>query len=372
MSRKPLVALILILLLLGGLGAGVYYWQYLSIYVSTDDAYVSGYVGMLSPQVPGRVIRVLVDNNDFVKKGQTLVALDPKDYEVAVAQAEAAVNRLRQDLASQYAKVGKARGKIAEAQANLKQAITDQSRYSNLYERQTVPKQTLDQVNTRYQVAQATLEQARQEEREAQTAIGGSTAIPVDQQPALKEARARLEQTRLNLGYTEVRAHLDGFVTKRQVEVGNFVQPGQPLMAVVPLEVVDLWIEANYKETQLAHVSIGQPAEVTVDAYPKVIFKGRVDSIMAGTGAAFTLLPPENATGNWVKVVQRVPVKIVLLPPYPEDKPLRLGMSANVTIDTRDRSGPRLLGDIRTGASKAGRQPKSSPSGTSLPPAAKP
>jgi membrane fusion protein (multidrug efflux system) len=349
MFRKPLVGLVFFLLLIGLLGGGYYYWHYLSMYVSTDDAYVSGYVGMVSSQVPGRVLRVLVDNNDYVRKGQTLVTLDPRDYEVAVAQAEATMNRLRQDLASQYAKVGKARAKIAEAQAHLKQAITDQNRYGPLYERRTIPKQTLDQVNTRYRVAQATVEQAQQEEREAQAAIGGSTSIPLDQQPAIKEAKARLEQARLNLSYAEVKAQVDGYVTKRQVEVGNFVQPGQPLMAVVPLKIADLWIEANFKETQLADVGIGQPAEVSVDAYPKVIFKGRVDSIMAGTGAAFTLLPPENATGNWVKVVQRVPVKIVLLPPFPEDKPLRLGMSAVVTIDTRDRSGPKLLGSIRTG-----------------------
>lgn len=348
MFRKLLVRIVLILFLLGLIGGGVYYWHYLSIYVSTDDAYVTGYVGMISSQVPGRVIQVLVNNNDFVKQGETLAKLDPRDYEVAVAQAEAAVNRLRQDLASQYVKVATARAQIAEAQAQLKQAVTDKTRYTNLYERRTVPKQTFDQVNTRLKVAQANLDQAQQKEREALAVIGGSTAIPLDQQPALKEARARLDQARLNLGYTDIKAHIDGYITRRQVEVGNWVQTGQPLMALVPLKITDLWIEANYKETQLTHVFIGQPAEVTVDAYPGVKFKGTVDSIMAGTGAAFTLLPPENATGNWVKVVQRVPVKIVLLPPFPENMPLRLGMSSIVTIDTRNRTGQRLLGSKPT------------------------
>jgi len=343
MLRKPLVRIGLILLILLFIGAGMGYWYYVSIFVSTDDAYVSGYVGLISPQVPGRVAQVLVDNNDFVKKGQTLVTLEPQDYKVAVAQAEATLARLRQDLASQYVKVATARAKVAEAEAHLKQAITDQGRYHNLYERRTVPKQTLDRVNTQYKVAKATLEQAQQEEREALAAIGGSTAIPLDQQPAIKEAQARLEQARLNQGYTKVTAHFSGYVTKRQVKVGNWVQPGQALMALVPLEIKDLWIEANYKETQLTNVCIGQPAEVTIDAYPKTTFQGKVNSIMAGTGAAFSLLPPENATGNWVKVVQRVPVKIVLLPPFPENRPLRLGMSSYVTIDTRERSGPRLL-----------------------------
>jgi len=341
--RKPLVRVGLVLLVLAVIGAGVGYWYYLSIFVSTDDAYVSGHVGLVAAQVPGRVAQVLVDNNEFVQKGQTLVILESQDYKVAVAQAEATLNRLRQELASQYVKVAKARAKVAEAQAHLKQALTDQSRYRNLYERKTVPRQTLDQVNTRFKVAQAELDQARQEERQALAAIGGSTAIPLEEQPAIKEAKARLEQALLNLGYTKVTAHFDGYVTRRNVKVGNWVNPGQPLMALVPLAWQELWIEANYKETQLTNVFIGQPAWVTVDAYPGVKFKGRVNSIMAGTGAAFALLPPENATGNWVKVVQRVPVKIVLEPPFPEDKPLRLGMSSIVTIDTRERTGPRLL-----------------------------
>jgi membrane fusion protein (multidrug efflux system) len=356
MLRKPLVRLGLIVLVLVFIGAGIGYWYYLSIYVSTDDAYVSGYVGMVSAQVPGRVARVLVDNDDFVEKGRTLVTLEPQDFEVAVAQAEANLARLRQDLASQYIKVAKAKAQVAEADANLKQAITDQNRYRSLYERRTVPRQTLDQMNTRYKVTKASVEQAQQEEREALAAIGGSTAIPLDQQPAIKEAKARLEQARLNLSYTKLVAHFSGYVTRRQVKVGNWVQPGQPLMALVPLEITDLWINANYKETQLTNVCIGQSAEISVDAYPKTKFNGRVESIMAGTGAAFSLLPPENATGNWVKVVQRVPVKIVLLPPFPEDRPLRLGMSTIVTIDTRDRTGPKLLGGLRTGALREGNQ----------------
>ncbi len=361
MLRKPLVSLGLILLVLVFVGAGIGYWYYLSIFVSTDDAYVSGYVGLVSAQVPGRVAEVLVDNNDFVQKGETLVTLEPQDYQVAVAQAEATLNRLRQDLASQYAKVDKARAQVAEAEAVLKQATTDLSRYSNLYERRTVPKQTLDQTNTRYKVARASLDQARQEERQALAAIGGSTAIPLDEQPAIKEAKARLEQARLNLGYTKITAHFNGYVTRRQVKVGNWVQPGQPLMALVPLDIQELWIEANYKETQLTHVHIGQPADIRVDTYPKTKFRGIVNSIMAGTGAAFSLLPPENATGNWVKVVQRVPVRITLLPPFPENEPLRLGMSAVVTIDTRDRSGPRLLGASGPQTpSPGGREPRTS------------
>ena len=138
-------------------------------------------------------------------------------------------------------------------------------------------------------------------------------------------------------------AKITGYITRRQVEVGNWVQPGQPLMMLVPLETSQLWVQANYKETELTHVYLGQPATVKIDTYPGVEFKGRVDSIMAGTGSAFSLLPPENATGNWVKVVQRIPVKVALLPPFPDNRPLRIGMSTEVTIDTRERTGQRLL-----------------------------
>lgn len=343
MLRKPSVRIGLILLVLLMAGAGAAYWYYLKIFVGTDDAYVSGHVGVISPRVPGRVMEVLVDNNYHVQPGQVLLILDPTDYRVAVAQAEANLNRLRQDMSTRYVKVATARHKVEEAQANFHEAGIDQRRYTGLFERRTIPRQTLDRAETRYRVTRALVEQAQKEHQEALAAIGGSTAIPLEEQPAIKEAKAQLEQVRLNLEYTRVKSQFAGYVTRRQVQPGNWVRPGQPLMTLVPLEYQELWIEANYKETQLTHVYLGQPATVTVDAYPGVKFQGRVDSIMAGTGAAFSLLPPENATGNWVKVVQRIPVKIVLLPPFPENMPLRLGMSAWVTIDTRTRTGPRLL-----------------------------
>lgn len=343
MLHKTSVRISLALLLLLMVGAGLGYWYYIHIFVSTDDAYVSGHVGVISPRVPGRVMEVLVDNNQQISPGQVLLTLDPTDYRVAVDQAAANLARLRQDLSQRYVKVSTAQARVAQTEANFRLAGIDQKRYAGLYERRTVPKQTLDKVNTNYQVTRAEMDQARQELKEALAAIGGSTSIPLEEQPAVKEAWAQLEQARLNLDYTKVRAQVAGFITRRQVQPGNNVKAGQPLMTLVPLDYRELWIEGNFKETQLTHVYLGQPVEVTVDAYPGTTFKGKVDSIMAGTGAAFSLLPPENATGNWVKVVQRVPVKVVLLPPYPEDKPLRLGMSTWVSIDTRNRTGPRLL-----------------------------
>ena len=284
-----------------------------------------------------------MDDNQFVKPGQVLLTLEPQDYEAALAQAEGNLGRLRQDMAQNYVKVSTSRSKIAEAKANLKLAVIDKARYRALYERRTVPKQTLDNVETRYRVNKAMVDRHKRELQEAQAAIGGSTALPIEEQPVIKEAKAKVEQARLNLGYTKVTAKITGYVTRRQVEAGNWVQPGQPLMMQVPLETRQLWVQANYKETELTHVYIGQPATVQIDTYPGVEFKGRVDSIMAGTGSAFSLLPPENATGNWVKVVQRIPVKVTLLPPFPDNRPLRIGMSTTVTIDTRERTGRRLL-----------------------------
>lgn len=343
MSRRLLVRISLTVLVLVLLGAGLGYWYYLSIFVSTDDAYVSGYVGVVSARVPGRVAKVWVDDNAFVEPGQVLVTLEPQDYQAAVAQAEGNLGRIRQELEQAYVRVATAQTKVAQAEANFKLASLDKDRYTNLFERRTVPKQTLDQVDTRYRVSEAEVQRAKREWQEALAAIGGSTALPLEEQPAIKEAKARLTQARHNLEYTKITAKIAGYITKRQVEVGNWVQPGQPLMMVVPLQPTQLWIQANYKETQLTHVHLGQPATIKVDAYPQTKLTGRVDSIMAGTGAAFSLLPPENATGNWVKVVQRIPVKIALEPPFPENQPLRLGMSTEVTIDTRNRTGPRLL-----------------------------
>jgi membrane fusion protein (multidrug efflux system) len=344
MSRKLLVRIGIGLLVLLMVGAGVAYWRHIHLYISTDDAYVAGYMGVISAQVDGRVAKVLVDNNQHVTPGQILVTLEPQDYDTAVARAEGNLGRLRQELAQAYVRVSTAKTRVPQAEANFKMAGLDKSRYTSLFERRTIPKQTLDQVDTRYRVNQAEVNRTQRELKEALAAIGGSTDIPLDEQPAIKEAKARLEQARLNLGYTKVTAQIEGYITRRQVEVGNWVKTGQPLMMLVPLNTSQLWVQANYKETELTHMYIGQPAQVRVDAYPEVEFNGRVDSIMAGTGSAFSLLPPENATGNWVKVVQRVPVKITLIPPFPANQPLRLGMSIEVIVDTRERTGKRLLG----------------------------
>ncbi len=332
-------ALLLILILTAG---GVAYYLYSRVYVSTDNAYVSGHQGVVSPRVAGRVLKVRVDDNQFVQPGQVLAELDPEDFQVAVNQAEAALKALRNEVAQGYAAVSEAQAKVAKSAAQFKQATIDRERYAKLYERRTVSKETLDRMVTNYSVTQAELNQAQEAHRQALAAVSGSTRIPLEEQPAIKEAAAHLDQALLNLEYTRIIAPFAGYITKKQVEPGNWVRPGQPLLVLISLDYSQIWVEANFKETQLTNVRLGQPATIKVDTYPGVAFHGKVESIMAGTGATFTLLPPENATGNWVKVVQRIPVKVALVPPFPQEHPLRLGMSTQVTIDTKDRSGPRL------------------------------
>lgn len=226
MLRKPSFRIGIVLLLLLLVAAGLAYWRYIHIYVSTDDAYVSGHVGVISPRVQGRVIEVLVDNNYFVQPNQVLLTLDPKDYEVAVTQAEGNLGRLRQDLSQRYVKVSTAQAKVAQAEANYHEATLDKQRYTNLFERRTIAKQTLDRVDTRYKVTRAEVNQGQRELQEALAHIGGSTSIPLEEQPAIKEARAQVEQARLNLEYTKVRAEVSGYITRRQVQPGNWVKPG--------------------------------------------------------------------------------------------------------------------------------------------------
>ncbi len=340
--QKGRAVILLTLLALAAVGGAAYWWSS-RFYVQTDNAYVACHVARIAPRVSGKVTEILAADNVLVQTGQPLVKLDPTDYAVAVRQAQAALDRLRDDVAARYAAVAEAQARIKRAEANLGKAHTDQERYRNLFERRTVPKEMLDRVNTAFKVATAELAAAQAEHRRALAVIGGSLEASPEEQPEIKEARARADQARLDLEYTVIAAPLAGYVTRKAVQVGDWVNRGQTLMMLVPQGERDLWVEANFKETQLTHVRLGQPVDCKVDTYPEETFKGRVDSIMSGTGSAFALLPAENATGNWVKVVQRIPVKITLTPPLPANRPLRVGMSVVATIDTHDRSGAVLL-----------------------------
>ncbi len=350
--RRVLLIVVMVAIAVAAI-PGYHYYRYLESHVSTDDAYVDGTVALVSSRVAGTVTNVYVEDNWTVKEGQLLLTLDPRDFQVKVDQAQAQLERARQSVDELYAGVQAARSGVSLVQSQLKQAKIDFDRAKSLKEQGVVSAEQYDQANTGLRVAVADEALAEHQLAQAQAALGTQTD---DQsrydRPLVKQAEAALEAAKLDLSYTKLTAPFTGVVTHKTAHVGNRVQVGEPLLAIVRLG--KLYVTANFKETQLTDVRVGQKAEIVADIYPGYTFKGHVDSISMGTGAAFSLLPPENATGNWVKVVQRVPVKVVIEGPVPEDKPLRLGLSVEVAIDLGDRSGPLLSSMVQEHYQKNG------------------
>ena len=333
--------------------AAVIYIQYKKTHISTDDAFIDGNVHTIAPKVAGTVKTVYVNDNQFVKAGDVLLELDPVDYTTRVREAQSGLDAERKravadtsvietakrQLAEQEASVAAAQAELNLQQANMDQAARDAKRAEALFKQDALPRERYEQAGTAFEVAKARVKAAREQLRKSRAAVLSQKAVVQQteaafnlQQSVINQKGATLDIAMLNESYTKITAPTDGFVTKKSVEVGNQVQPGQPLLAIVPLS--DIWITANYKETQLDHVRPGQKVDIEVDAYPGKEFKGHVDSIMSGTGASFSLFPPENATGNYVKVVQRVPVKIVFENgevPAGGGK-LKLGMSVVPTV----------------------------------------
>src|SRR5271166_58931 len=332
---------------------GFHYYRYIEGHVSTDDAYVDGTVALVSSRVAGTVTNVYVEDNWTVKEGQLLLTLDRRDFELKVDQAQAQLERAKQSVDELYAGVQAAQSGVSLVQSQLKQAKIDYERAKSLKEQGVVSAEQYDQADTGLRIAVADEALAEHQLTQAQAALGTQNEDHSRyDRPLVKQAEAALEAARLDLGYTKLTAPFAGVVTHKTAHVGNRVQVGEPLLAVVPLG--KLYVTANFKETQLTDVRVGQRAEIVADIYPGYTYKGHVDSISMGTGAAFSLLPPENATGNWVKVVQRVPVKIVIEGPVPEDKPLRLGLSVEVAVDLGDRSGPLLSSIVQQHFQKDG------------------
>ncbi len=371
--EHPAAKWVVLAIIIIAVAAGLWIYRYYSVRESTDDAQVDAHIAPVSARVGGTVIQVNVDDNRFVKAGTVLVQLDPKDYEVALARARAdladalagaraarttvpitststssAIEMARANLAAAQKEVNAAQARLQEAEANHKKAAQDLERMRQLVAKDEVSRQQYDTAVAAETAARASVDAAHAavataESHVIQAQAGVRSAETAPQQVAVTEARAgaagasaeksqaAVAQAELNLQYTTIKAPVEGIVSKRSVEPGQVVQPGQPLLSIVNLE--DLWVTANFKETQLEHMAVKQKATIHVDAYGRD-YRGTVDSIGGGTGARFSLLPPENATGNYVKVVQRVPVKIVF------DKGqdlsgLRPGMSVVVTVLTR-------------------------------------
>ena len=385
--NNPRTKLVLVLVGLVLLVAIFFLWRYLASYEATDDAQIDGHVNSVSARVSGHVVKLNVEDNQYVEKGTVLVEIDPADYEVAVAQAradyadaqaqasaaginvpvtdvstagqvtgaQANVSSAQSGIAAARQQLEAAKAQIAEADANNTKAQNDLARYKMLIDKEEISQQQYDQAIASAQAAAATLRamrstadvyaaqirqaqdklaQANADLRTANTAPQtrrATRARALSAQAIADRKKAELDQAELNLQYTKIIAPVSGAVSNRTVEVGQNVQTGQEMMKIIPLDEANLWVTANFKETQLRRMRPGLPVDIEVDA-TGTTYKGKVDSIAGASGARFSLLPPENATGNYVKVVQRIPVKIVLDPGVIKNHELRPGMSVNPKV----------------------------------------
>ena len=332
----------LTIVVLGFVAIGIAYGGYWAIALrdlqSTDDAYVNGNVVQITPQISGIVVAIGADDTQFVKTGQTLVQLDQADAKVALEQAEAQLARTVREVRSLFATSSQLQATVEMRQTELDRATGDLTRRERLATSGGVSGEELQHARAGLNTAQAALLVAQENLQVNRTRIDRTT---VENHPEVQNAAAKVREAYLMYARTVLPAPVSGFVAKRAVQLGQRVGPGAPLMAIVPLDQV--WIDANFKEPQLAAMRVGQPVKLIADIYgSKVVYHGKVAGFGAGTGSAFALLPAQNATGNWIKVVQRVPVRIALDPQELAAHPLQVGLSMEAEVDTRDRAGERL------------------------------
>jgi membrane fusion protein (multidrug efflux system) len=335
-SRRPLI--ILGIAVLAILGAGIYYLLFLRGHVSTDDAYVDGNLVRLTPQVAGTVIAIHTDETQFVRRGQVLVQLDPRDTEVALAQAKATLAQTVRDVAQLFAEEQRDAALVQTQQVQLAQANEDVARDHPLIAVHGVSQETLQHEENTVRSARAALQQAQATLASTRAAIAGTTPAT---HPRVLQAEAALRTAWLAAARTRVVAPVSGYVVRRSVQLGQQVAPSTEMLAIVPVD--SMWIDANFKENQLSGVRIGQPVSVSADMYgSRVHYHGRVLGLTPGTGSALAVLPAQNASGNWIKIVQRLPVRIGLDPHELEAHPLFLGLSTKVDVDIRVQSGATL------------------------------
>lgn len=317
--------------------AGFFGWEWIqsSREVDTDNAYVKADRILIAPQVGGRVVEVAVDQNQPVKKGELLFKIDTDPLEIAVAQNEALVARMANTANASRAKVTGTGSSIAAARETLVWAQRDLVRMESLASQQLVARKMLDDARHAVAEARTDLAEAIATQSEATATLSGSIGTPTQDLPEYRAALAMLAKAKLDLAHAEVRAPVDGIVGLHDLQVGEYINVGQTAMPLVATSPI--WVEANFKETELTKMHIGQPATIEVDTYPGVKWKAHVASIAPASGAEFSVLPPQNATGNWVKIVQRIPVRVEIDSADRADAPqLRAGMSAEVSVDLRD------------------------------------
>jgi membrane fusion protein (multidrug efflux system) len=336
-KRKRLIGAVLAVFIIGAIAYGVH-WALVGRYsVSTDNAYVGGNVVQITAQVAGTVVAIGADDTQFVKAGHTLVQLDKADAEVALQQAESQLAKAVRDVRNLFAASGQQEANVQVRQADFAKATEDLARRRRLASSGAISGEEVQHAEDALKSARAALMAAQQQLAATRALVDRTT---VDKHPDVQRAAAALKEAFINYARTSLPAPIAGFVAKRNVQLGQRVSPGTPLMAVIPLEQV--WVDANFKEAQLADIRIGQPAKLTADLYGgKVEYDGKVIGIGAGTGSAFSLLPAQNATGNWIKIVQRVPVRIALDPKQLSEHPLQVGLSMEAKVDTHERGGER-------------------------------
>jgi membrane fusion protein (multidrug efflux system) len=344
-KRRPTVLIIALIVITALTLGGIYYWLSTANVESTDDAYTDGRAISIAPQISGRVISLDVTDNQFVKKGQPLIHIDPRQYindrdqaqgVLETAKAQLAGHKLGAEIARKNfpAILLAAQADLTSAQANLERRQADFTRQKSL-PKQATTQQEIDSANAALQEAQAQVLQAQARVTQAtpvEQNIGQSDAAVSQLTGQVDQAKAQLEQAELNLSYTVLKADHDGWITKRNVEAGNYVTPGQQIFSIVSPEI---WITANFKETQLNLMRPGQSVKIKVDAHPGLNLRGHVDSIQLGSGSKFTAFPAENATGNYVKIVQRVPVKIIIDSGLDPTLPLPLGISVAPVVTVK-------------------------------------
>ncbi len=329
-SARSLAIMVAVPLILAA--GGGYFWLTGGRYIDTDNAYVQQAKVSISSDVAGRIISVAVKDNQMVTAGETLFAIDPQPYQIALQQAEAALSSARVNVEQLRVAYSTANAKLDAAKATLAIRQKEWDRASNLQQQGVSAESTLDDSRLALQQAQANVSLEQQDVAGATAALAGNPDIATDDHPAVRAAMAARDNAQRNLDKTTVVAPADGIIAQvASLNVGQFVNMGTTIATLV--ETGDIWVEANFKETQLTTLSTGLPAEITVDAFPGQKLHGTIESIGAATGAEFALIPAQNATGNWVKVTQRVPVRISVTDT--EGEPLRAGMSATVSVDTK-------------------------------------
>ena len=337
-KRRRLMTLLVGVILIAAIAYALYYFLVARYHEDTDDAYVNGNVVQITPQVTGTVVAVNADDTQTVKAGDPLVMLDGADARVSLQQAEANLAQTVRQVRGLFVNNDQYQAQVAQREADLSRAQDDLRRRLAVAQTGAVSQEEISHARDAVKAAQAALDGAQQQ-LASNRALTSNTTIATH--PNVLAAAARVRDAYLNNARNTLPAPVTGYVAKRAVQVGQRVSPGTPLMAIVPLESV--WVDANFKEVQLKHMRIGQPVELTADVYgSSVVFHGKVVGFSAGTGSAFSLLPAQNATGNWIKVVQRLPVRIALDPQELAAHPLRIGLSMQADVDIKNDNGGQL------------------------------